>query len=99
MRKVALDVLDFDRGVVHQDADGERQSAKGHDVDGFAQRAQAKDAHQNRKRNGDGDDQRAAPVSQEQQDHHRRQARRDQTLREARLDGGAHEQRLIEERA
>ena len=39
---IPVDVLDFHRGVVHQDADRERQSAQGHDVDGLAQRAHAR---------------------------------------------------------
>ena len=40
--EIALDVLDGDGGVVHQDADGQRQAAQRHDVDGFVQRAQAR---------------------------------------------------------
>ena len=39
--QVALDVFDFHRGVVHQDAHGQRQAAQRHDVDGLAQRARA----------------------------------------------------------
>ena len=31
--EIAIDVLDGDGGVVDQDADGQRQSAQGHDVD------------------------------------------------------------------
>ena len=42
--EVAIDVLDFDGGVVDKDADRERQPAQGHDVDGFAERAQAQDS-------------------------------------------------------
>ena len=34
--EIALDVFDFDGGVVDQDADGERESAERHDVDGLA---------------------------------------------------------------
>ena len=37
---VAVNVLDRHRGVIDQDADGERQAAQGHQVDGFAQRAE-----------------------------------------------------------
>ena len=44
--EIAIDVFDFHRGIVHQDADRERQAAEGHDVDGLAQRAQ----HQESKR-------------------------------------------------
>ena len=36
--KIAIDVFDLDGGVVDQDADGERQAAEGHDVDGLAER-------------------------------------------------------------
>ena len=38
--QVAMDVLDFDRGVVHQNADRQRQAAQRHHVDGFAQQVQ-----------------------------------------------------------
>ena len=44
---VAVDVFDFNRGVVDQDADGERQSAQSHDVDGFAECAHDDDGSQN----------------------------------------------------
>jgi hypothetical protein len=36
--EIAVDVFDFDGGVVDQDADGEGQAAEGHDVDGLAER-------------------------------------------------------------
>ena len=34
--EIALDVFDFDRGVVDQNSHRQRQTAQGHDVDGFA---------------------------------------------------------------
>ena len=37
---VAVRVLDFHGGVVHQDADRQRHAAQGHDVDGLAEQAQ-----------------------------------------------------------
>ena len=40
MRQIAFNVLDFDGGVVHQNAHRQRQTAQGHDVEGLAQRAQ-----------------------------------------------------------
>ncbi len=49
--KVAVDVLDFDGCVVHQDADGQREAAEGHDVDGFTERRQ----HQQRTDDGQRD--------------------------------------------
>ena len=39
--QVAVDVFDFDGGVVDQDADGQREAAEGHDVDGLAERGEA----------------------------------------------------------
>ena len=35
--QIAIDVFDLYRGVVDQDADGQRQTSQGHDVDGLAQ--------------------------------------------------------------
>ena len=40
-RQIAVDIFDFHRGVIDQNAHGQRQSAQRHDVDGFAQRAEA----------------------------------------------------------
>ena len=36
----ALDILDGDGGVIHQDADGQGESAQGHSVDRFIQKAE-----------------------------------------------------------
>ena len=33
--EMVVDVLDGDGRVVHQDADGQRETAQSHDVDGF----------------------------------------------------------------
>ena len=67
--EVALDVLDGDGGVVDQDADGERQSAEGHDVDGLVQQAENDHRGEDRQGNGDRDDQGAAPAAEKEQDH------------------------------
>ena len=66
---VAMRVFDFDGGVVHQDADGEREAAERHHVDGLAEQVQDDQRRENRQRNRDADDDGAAPASQEQQDH------------------------------
>ena len=73
-RHVAMRVLDLHRRIVHQDADGERQPAERHHVDGLAEQAEDRDRRQDRQRNRDADDQRAAPAAQEQQDHQARSA-------------------------
>ena len=36
---LAMDVFNFHRGVIHQNADGQSESPQGHQVDGFAQGA------------------------------------------------------------
>ena len=44
--QVAIDVLDFHRGIIHEDADSKREASKSHDVDGLAQGAEAEHAYQ-----------------------------------------------------
>ncbi len=73
--EVPLDVLDGDRRIIDQDADGERQPAQRHDVDRLPDRAEGEDRAQDRERDRDGDDQRAAPAAEEDQDHHGRSGR------------------------
>ena len=74
--EVALDVFDGDGGVVDEDADGEGETAEGHDVDGLAEQAEHDDGGEDGERDGDGDDDRAAPAAEEQQDHQAGEARR-----------------------
>src|SRR3984893_16110253 len=90
-RDVPVDVFDFDGGVVHQNADRERQSAQGHDVDSLAQRAQDDDGSKNRKWDGNRDDDRAAPAPQKNQDHDSGETGRNQAFLHHSVDGGAHE--------
>src|SRR6266498_352204 len=78
--QIALDVFNFHRGIVHQYSHRQCQAAEGHDVESLAQRAQYDHRSENREWNGDGDDQRAAPVPEKKQNHSRRQARRGQGL-------------------
>ena len=60
--------------------------------------AQHADRDENRERNRDRDDQRAAPASQEDQDHEAGEAGRDDRLPNHPVDGGADEYRLIRQR-
>ncbi len=78
--EVPVDVLDGDRGVVDQDADGQRQAAQGHDVQRLAERRQQRDRAQDGQRDRDGDDHRRAPAAEEQQDHQAGQHRGDHGL-------------------
>src|SRR5712692_3985053 len=96
-RQVAVDVFDFNGGVVDEDADSEREPAQRHDINGLAEGAETKNAHENGQRDRDGNDQGAFPVSEEEQNHHSREAGGDDCLSNDTLDGSAHVERLIEE--
>ena len=76
--EMAVDVFNRHGGVVDQYADGERQAAQGHHIDGFANRRQRRQRGQNRQRNRNGDDDRRPPTAQEQQDHQAGQRRGDE---------------------
>ncbi len=96
-REVAVDVFNFYRRVIDEDSDRECEPAKRHDIDGLAKRAETENADENRQRNRDGNDQRALPVSQEQQDHDRGEASGNDPLANHALDGGTNVERLVEE--
>jgi hypothetical protein len=68
---LAVDVLDFDSGIVDEDSDGESEAAEGHEVDGFAERTENGQGTEYGERDGEGDDQGAAPGAQEEEDHQR----------------------------
>ena len=96
--EIAIDVFDFDGGVVDQNADGEREAAEGHDVDGLAEREERRDGAEDSERNGDRDDERGAPAAQEDQDHERGEAGGNDGFADNAHDGGAHKDRLVRER-
>ena len=93
--EVAFDVFDGDGGVVDEDADGESQTAEGHDVDGLAEQAEDDDGGEDRERNRDGDDDRAAPTAEEEQDHQAGEHGGDDGLANDALDRSAHEDGLV----
>ena len=72
---MALDVLDDHRAVVDEDADGQREAAERHRVQGLAADVHHQHGGDDRQRNGRENDQRQPPVAEKQQDHHRRQTR------------------------
>src|SRR5258708_4949272 len=96
--EIPLDVFDGNRSVVHKNADGEGQSSEGHDVDGFSEKAEGHDGGQDGQRNGDGDDQRTAPTSQEEQNHQTCETRGDDGLADDAVDGASDEDGLIGQR-
>ena len=64
-----VDVLDHHRPFIHQDAHGEGESAEGHQVDRLADDEEADHRAQQGQRNRQHDDDHAAPVPEEQEDH------------------------------
>ncbi len=96
--EVAVDVLDLHGRIVHQNADGQRQAAQGHDVDGLVQGVEHHERAENGKRNGDRDNQRGTPTAQEDQDHDGGEAGGDDGLADHAVDGAAHKDRLVRER-
>ena len=60
---VAVGVFDFDGGVVDEDADGEREAAEGHDVDGLAEGGEDDERGGDGERDGGADDEGGAPAS------------------------------------
>ena len=85
-----VDVLDLDGGLVHQNADREREAAERHDVDGLPASAQSSTTAAS-SANGmfEHDDQRAAPVAQEDQDHQAGEHRAQQSFDDQAADGVA----------
>src|SRR5216684_6850092 len=92
-----MNVLDGDRRIVHQDADSQRQTPKSHDIDGLSQDAEENDRSQNRKRNRNSDNQRAAPTSKKDKNHGCGKARGDERLAQNSGDGATNENRLVSE--
>ena len=66
---MAHDVLDLDDGVVDQDAHYQGQSEQGDDVERKAQILHAHEGRDHRQRQGDGGNERGAPIAQKQPHH------------------------------
>ena len=92
-----MHVLDFHRSVVHQNSDRQSHAAERHYIDGLPEEAEHDEGSQDGKRYRQAHNQGAAPASQEQQDHQRRQGRRNGCFADHAAHRRAHEQRLIEE--
>src|SRR5579872_24175 len=98
LRQVAIDVLDFNGGVVDQNADRQCESTQRHDVDGLAQRAHHDDRGQNRKRNRNRNDDRAPPVTQKNQNHQSGETGGNGSFLNHAVNGCANEKRLVSQR-
>ena len=62
-----MDVLEDDDRIVDQHADTQRETAEAHQVEAHAADVHGRKGHDDRERNGGGDDQRGPDVSQEQE--------------------------------
>ena len=66
---VAMDVFDFDGGLIHQDADGEREAAQGHEIDGVTTDPQREHGGGDGEGDVQDDDEGAAQIPQEEEHH------------------------------
>ncbi len=68
-----MSVFDLHGGVIHQNADSKSQAAQSHHVNRLPKKTQNAERGKNGERDGDANNQRAAPTAQKQQDHHARE--------------------------
>ena len=78
--QMAEGVLDHHHGVVDEHPYPQREATQGHQVQGVACAVQSDERGNDRQRNGQADDQRRAPVAQEQVDHQHGQQAADQRV-------------------
>jgi hypothetical protein len=83
--------------IVHQHPDRQPEPAQRQCIERLSQRSQDGDRGEDRKRDGDDDDERAPPAPQKQQDHQARQTGRDHRFAHHPIDGGLHEDGLIQQ--
>jgi hypothetical protein len=93
---IAMDVLDGDGRVVHQQTDGQRQAAERHQIDRLAGHQEAGDRGEDRQGDRKSDHEGVPPASEEEQDHQRYKDRRDDRFAYDIVDRGADEDGLIE---
>ncbi len=94
--EMRMDVFDRDGALVDQNPDREREAAKRHDVDGLPGAPQRDNRGQQRKRDRQHHDQRAAPVAQEQQHHEAREQGSENRLPQHGLQCSGDVPRLVE---
>ena len=88
--KMALDIFDGDGSVVNKNADGKREAAKRHDVDGLMQKAEHDHRRQDGERDGDGDDEGTAPASEEEKNHQAGERGSNHSFADNAVDGALH---------
>ena len=96
--EMALDVLNYDRAVVDQDANRQRKAAERHGIQRLAARIHHQQGGDDRQGNGGKDDEGQSPVAEEQQDHQRSQCCGHQSTQRHAVQRGFDEHGLIENR-
>ena len=92
---VAIDVLDLNGRVVHQDADRQSESTEGHDIDRFSDRAKHDDGGEDRQRDRGRDDEGASPTAEKNENHESGQARGNQRFPDDTADRATNKNGLI----
>ena len=90
-----MDVFEHHDGVVDHDADGEHQAEHGEIVERVAHRPHQREGGDERGGNGDGGDDRAAPVVQEEEHRQRHQHRAEQQVEADLVQRTLDEDRLV----
>ena len=94
---MALDVLDDDRPVVHEDADRQRETAKRHGVERLPEHVEREHGRDDRKRDRRQNNDCQPPIAQEQEDHQRRKSRGHQPAHDHAVERRMHEDGLVED--
>src|SRR5712691_3398633 len=95
---VAINVLDLNGRVVHQNADGQSESTERHNIDGFSDRTQHDDGGQDCQRDGGRDDNGASPTAEKSENHESGQARGNQRFPDNTTDRPTNKNGLIRQR-
>ena len=96
---IAIDVLDLDRGVVHQNADRQSEPPERHDIDRLPDRTERNDRGQDRQRDRGRNDHGASPTAQECENHESGQASGNQCFPDHSTDRAANKNRLVRQRS
>ena len=95
--QMRMDILDLHGGFVDEDAHRKRQSPERHDIDGLAGHPQADHGGEDRERNRDDDDERAAKIPEENQHHQTGQKRAEKRFPDQPVQGADDVSGLIED--
>src|SRR6266436_5488357 len=95
---VAINVLDLNGRVVHQNADRQSQPAERHDINRFSDRTEHNDGGQDCQRDGSRDDNGASPTAEKSENHESGQTGGDQSFPDDTTDRSTNKNGLIRQR-